>query len=218
MKPIRPWVFGLAYLVAAAVLVAIPSTTIEGDRPPLRARAVAMAQPLAQQVPATTPIVIPARRTSDSAILDDPVASSPTRIRLPGLDIDGPITPVGLGPDRQLDVPAPNQAGWYQHSSAPLSQGATVIAAHVDFGGHRGLFFELGASGIGDEILIDLTDGTTQRYVVTEVTLHDKRALPAAELFRSAGPHVLYLVTCGGSFDPSSRSYLGNQVVTAVPA
>lgn len=218
MKPIRPRVFGIAYVVTAGILVTVPSTTVDGDRPPLRARAVEVAQPLVQPVAATAPKVNPARRTSDIAVLDDPIASSPTRIRLPRLDIDGPITPVGLGPGRQLDVPAPDRAGWYQHSSAPLSQGASVIAAHVDFGGRRGLFFELGASAVGDEILVDLPDGTTQRYVVTEVTLHDKRALPAAELFRSSGSHVLYLVTCGGSFDWDSRSYVGNQVVTAVPA
>ena len=38
------------------------------------------------------------------------------------------------------------------------------------------------------------------------------------ELFRTTGPASLALVTCGGEYDPQTRSYASNVVVTARPA
>ena len=46
----------------------------------------------------------------------------------------------------------------------------------------------------------------------------EKGELPAAELFRTTGDPVLTLVTCGGSFSKSRRSYADNIVIRAVPA
>ena len=47
--------------------------------------------------------------------------------------------------------------------------------------------------------------------------LYDKSALPEDDLFRRSGDPLLQLVTCGGSYDPATRHYLGNRVVTARP-
>lgn len=214
---IRPSTFGLAYLLALGGLVAVPSTTIDGRPPTLPTRTAELAVPLPDAPPAPPPPPVVTTRGSAAAVIDAPARPSPTHLRLPAVGIDGPITPVGIADDRQLDIPPAELAGWYEHSSTPLTGGASVIAAHVDFGGRPGLFFTLGQTEVGDVVEIELGDGTRLRYVVSDVSLHDKTALPAAELFRRAGPHVLHLVTCGGTFDPVLRTYLGNLVVSAVP-
>jgi len=44
-----------------------------------------------------------------------------------------------------------------------------------------------------------------------------KADLAAAQVFRRDGDHALVLVTCGGAFDRTTRTYAENVVVTAVP-
>lgn len=212
---ISPRAFGLAYLAAVTGLVALPSTTIAGHAPLLATRTAEVAATL--PAPPVPPPPLVTTRNSAAAVISAPATPEPSHLRLPAVGIDGPITPVGIAADRQLDVPRAQLAGWYEHSSVPLTDGATVIAAHVDFGGRPGLFFTLGDAEVGDILEIELADHTVRRYVVSDVSLHDKQALPAAELFRRSGPHVLHLVTCGGTFDPAGRTYRGNLVVTAVP-
>ena len=214
--------FAVAYVLLAAGLLVAPSVTIEGD--PVRAdvRQAVTAQRLELAYNSTPPAAadmvspVPRRRSAD-ALIAQRNESTPVRIAVPRIGIDGPVAPVGIGTARQLDVPLALTAGWYRHSSIPDMAGATVLAAHVDFGGQPGLFFNLRLAGVGDRITLELADGDLVEYEITAVTLYDKTELPSEELFRSAGDHALHLVTCGGTFDRFARSYRGNQVVTAVP-
>ncbi len=222
-SPLRFSQFVLAYGVLAATLIVLPSATVEGG--PFRV--AIRSAPAASSVPSTDPEFVPPttqavvesvpRRSSATPLVANGESESPVRISIPRLGVEGNVIPVGIAPDRQLDVPSSDTAGWYRHSSLPLDEGASVIAAHVDYGGKPGLFFDLRLTILGDEIQLLSPDGSATRYVVTDVVLYDKTDLPSSELFRSRGAHALHLVTCGGVFDPVARSYRGNQVVTAVP-
>ena len=44
-----------------------------------------------------------------------------------------------------------------------------------------------------------------------------KDALDRAGLFRTDGPPVLVMVTCGGAYDPATHSFADNVVATATP-
>jgi LPXTG-site transpeptidase (sortase) family protein len=214
--------FGFAYVLAVIGLLVAPSVTIEGELSPANVRAGVTAPQLnlafeSTQQDATEPIALVLRRRSAEAVVPQPNGSAPVRVSVPRIGIDGPVSAVGIGPDRQLDVPLALTAGWYRHSSAPETAGAAVVAAHVDFGGQPGLFFNLRLATAGDAIRLELADGRQVEYEVTAVTLYDKSELPSEQLFRSEGDHALHLVTCGGSFDRFARSYRGNRVVTAVP-
>ena len=44
-----------------------------------------------------------------------------------------------------------------------------------------------------------------------------KEQVPMEQLFRTGGDPVLTLVTCGGAFDRSERSYADNIIVWATP-
>ena len=207
------------YLAAIlTLLLVVPSTTIPGDRAIVQVRAAPTAA--VADLPFSSPVTVAGivqRRPSATGQLPDQAAFAPVRISVPRLGIDGPVVPVGIASDRQLDVPAALTAGWYRHSALPGGAGAAVIAAHVDYSGKPGLFFDLRLTAVDDEIVLQASNGTLRTYRVTSVQLYDKTELPSTELFRSDGEHGLHLVTCGGTFDPVTRSYRGNQVVTAVP-
>lgn len=154
------------------------------------------------------------RLTDDLADEERP---QPVTIRIGDIGLEAPILSVGVDEQKQLDVPAADTVGWYQHSSLPGEAGATVLAAHVDYGGKPGAFYNLADLRPNDVLEVEMTNGTVLRYRVTGNTQYDKTDLPAEEVFRKTGETVLQLVTCGGEFDPDARSYLANVVVTAVP-
>ncbi len=209
-----------AYAVTVLALLLTPTLTVPGGGLVVEVRPGATAEELELGFEASTAdFVAPSvpRRSSAENRLQDRAAAAPVHVSIPRIGIDGPIVPVGIAPDRQLDVPFGQTAGWYRHSSLPSAAGASVIAAHVDFDGSPGLFFDLRLTVVGDTITVTEPGGASIDYVVTEVVLYDKVDLPSDELFRSSGEHALHLVTCGGSFDRLARSYRGNQVVTAVP-
>ena len=73
-------------------------------------------------------------------------------------------------------------------------------------------------SSPGAVIVVQDANGAQRRFVVQGRTEIAKPDLPVSELFTRTGPPALVLVTCGGSFDRSARSYAANVIVYAVPA
>ena len=126
-----------------------------------------------------------------------------------------------MAPDGQLALPADvATVGWYVYSPAPgATAGSTVIAGHVDSAVQGvGALFALRAAKVGDRIRVLLASGAAREFRVVRLAVYRKTALPAAALFTLTGPPVLTVVTCGGRFDRTRRSYDGNVVVTAAPA
>lgn len=167
--------------------------------------------------PSRARVRVPVR---DGRLTDDPADEQrhqPVMIRIGDIGLEAPILSVGVDDDKQLDVPAADTVGWYEHSALPGEPGATVLAAHVDYGGKPGAFYNLSDLRPNDALEVEMADGSTVRYRVVGNTQYDKTALPAEEVFRKTGETVLQLITCGGEFDPAARSYLANVVVTAVP-
>ena len=117
-----------------------------------------------------------------------------------------------------MEIPGATEVGWYEPGVRPGSaQGSAVLAAHVDYAGRAGAFFDLRSLPEGAEVFVVGPDGHELRFVVDGRTQVDKDELPVEELFRSAGPPTLTLITCGGSFDRSARHYEDNIVVRAAP-
>lgn len=143
----------------------------------------------------------------------------PARLRIPSIGVDAPVVPVGLEADGSMEIPGATEVGWYEPGVRPGStQGSAVLAAHVDYGGQPGAFFDLRSLPEGAEVFVVGPDGHELRFVVDGRLQVDKEELPVEELFRSAGPPTLTLITCGGSFDRSARHYDDNIVVRAAPA
>jgi sortase (surface protein transpeptidase) len=154
-------------------------------------------------------------RLADSVTVDE--LAAPAMVRVAEIGLEARVISVGVDENNQFDVPAADTVGWYRYSSTPGDPGASVLAAHVDYGGSPGAFYNLREVLPGDVLEVEMDDGSVIAYEVTCNTLYEKTELPAAELFRKSGASVLQLITCGGTFDPELRSYQANLVVTASP-
>lgn len=149
--------------------------------------------------------------------LDSEPPPQPVRLRIAALGIDAPIQAVGVG-DGEMEVPPrAGIVGWYRFGPSPGEQGSAVLAAHVSWGGERGAFYRLRDLPLGAAIEVIFADGAVRRFRSATLASYDKDHLPVEEIFRRGGDPGLTLITCGGVFNPSLRSFADNVVAFAVP-
>lgn len=142
----------------------------------------------------------------------------PTGLAIGELSIHAPAVPI-LEQGGQLEPPAdPDQVGWWQGSAlAGSGSGTTVLVGHVDSAAAgRGAMYRLDQVKAGTTISTTGA-GRSARYRVTSLQYLPKTGGLPASLFAFGGPARLVLITCGGSFDSTEKSYRDNVVVTAVP-
>ncbi len=147
--------------------------------------------------------------------------AAPTWVRIEALAVEAPVVAAGVDPrSGQMEVPpAANQVGWYRFGPVPGEEGSAVLAAHVDVAGQGpGAFFQLEELQPGDVIVVGFEDGSERRFVTRARTRYHKSELPLDSIFSRRGPPVLTLVTCGGGFNQTERTYDSNVVVYASPA
>jgi hypothetical protein len=152
----------------------------------------------------------------------DGVRAVPLHVRIGAITVDAPVVSVGLEDDGAMEIPdRVAEIGWYDPDElgvTPGSSGTAVLAGHVDSRTQgRGALYFLRDLRVGEIVELDLSDGTTQRWIITDVIQYPKDVLPFSELFVWSGPPRLALITCGGEFDRTARSYTDNIVVYAEP-
>lgn len=164
----------------------------------------------------TAPVpVTDGRPSSPSAVLD-----APARLRIPALDLDAAVDPVGIeAATGEFAVPpSVDRVGWYRFGpgfSAP--DGSIVVAGHVDAADQgKGAFFRLGSLKAGDPVTLTGPDGRSRTFEVVARERYAKTAIPLDRYFARDGGARLTLITCGGPFDAKTRHYRDNVVVTAV--
>jgi hypothetical protein len=160
-------------------------------------------------------VAVRSARLSDQPVSD---VVPPVRLGIPALGVDAEIVPVGVQPEGDMEVPEDvRTAGWYRFGPLPGARGSAMVIGHVDSRTQGpGIFFGLSRLQLGERIGVQLADGPTQYFVAVARRLIAKDELPL-DLFSRDGPPRLTLVTCGGGFEESSRSYSHNVVVYAVP-
>jgi LPXTG-site transpeptidase (sortase) family protein len=147
--------------------------------------------------------------------------SVPVRVSIPAIDAASSLVPLGLTPDRTLEVPPvedPMQAGWYSLGPTPGEAGASVIVGHVDGFHEPGIFYDLYKLKRGDQVLVTRQDATTARFVVYGIKQVDKEEFPTDQVYASTARPELRLITCGGSFNTASGNYSDNIIVFAALA
>jgi hypothetical protein len=70
----------------------------------------------------------------------------------------------------------------------------------------------------GATVSVEFADTRLRTFTVVDGASIAKTALPVDQLFRRDGRSTLTLITCGGEFDPTTRSYRNNIVVRALPS
>lgn len=145
-----------------------------------------------------------------------PAAAAVTALTVPRLDlVDAPLVPLGLNPDRTLQVPPveqPGTVGYYTGGPRPGEVGPAVILGHVNGGGRPGAFADLDELAAGDRLATRVGNRVTE-FEVTRVERVAKDAFPTAAVYSDTRGPELRLITCGGAFD--GEQYRDNVIVYA---
>ncbi|MBT2275676.1 class F sortase [Rhodococcus qingshengii] len=165
----------------------------------------------------TPPPASPALGPSTSITPDvegpEPASIAPVALRIPAIGVDETLIQLGLNADETVEVPLDYaKPGWFKYGPTPGNTGSSVILGHVDSFDGPAVFYQLHALTPGDRVEVTLPDGTTTRFEVTRLATYPKEQFPAEEVYGEHGYSALQLVTCGGEFDPATRSYESNVI------
>ena len=169
---------------------------------------------------AATPAPVPSARATTGSPTSTAVlargSSPPIHISIPAIGVSAAVGRLGLNPDGTLQVPGDfDVTGWYAGGPAPGETGPAVIAGHIDSRRGPAVFYRLRELRPGQEITVGRTNGSSVRFAVDGVAQYPKQAFPTEAVFGPSPDPLLRLITCGGAFDRSQRSYRDNVVVTA---
>jgi Sortase domain len=143
-------------------------------------------------------------------------SDGPTTISIPAIGVHAQIVAVGLQTDGAMQVPDPDQVGWYKLGPRPGEGGPAVLIGHVSYR-RPAVFYHLRELRPGDEILIGQRGGATTRFLVGRLEQHPKTALPTGRIWTKAKRPLLRLITCGGSLDRRTGHFRDNVIVYASP-
>jgi sortase (surface protein transpeptidase) len=189
-------------LTAAGITAVVEGTREQPRQPPLAAVATNAAPP----------------DRAPGALTSGPLMSSspPTRIVVPALDVDVPLTALGQQTDGTMQVPTDARTvGWYTRAPTPGSLGPAVLAGHVDYKKKPGTFNRLTDLKPGNTISVDRRDGSIAMFAVTKVERYAKNRFPTNAVYGAINRAGLRLITCGGNFDATAGHYEDNIVVYA---
>ncbi|WP_103352309.1 class F sortase [Amycolatopsis sp. CA-128772] len=147
-----------------------------------------------------------------------PARSLPTALDVPAIGARSSLVPLGLNPDRTVEVPPvdqPLQAGWYEYGPTPGEAGPAVILGHIDGGHRKGIFWRLHELKPGEPVHVDRADGGRLTFEVTKVEQIAKDVFPTEAVYGDTADPQLRLITCGGRYDAANRNYLDNVIVFA---
>ncbi|MEU5521589.1 class F sortase [Streptomyces sp. NPDC093250] len=141
----------------------------------------------------------------------------PDRVRIPAIQVDAPVMPVGLDVEGWVDAPPPqdpNLAGWFTGAVSPGEKGTAVVVGHVDNAQGPAVFYGLGALKKGSQVEIARRDGRTAVFEIYGIEVFAKNDFPGDRVYASKGTAELRVITCGGGFS-QQNGYDGNVVVFA---
>jgi len=145
----------------------------------------------------------------------------PAQLKIGRLGLTARVDPVGIdaGTGDFAVPPSVDVVGWYRFGPGlETDQGSIVVAGHVDSADQgKGAFFKLRELAPGDPIIVTGSDGTVHNFSVVAREIFAKTAIPLERYFARDGAVRLTLITCGGPFDPKTRHYRDNVVITAQP-
>ena len=148
--------------------------------------------------------------------------ANPVRLRIPSLGVDAAFQELRTNEVGVLDAPEGRfDVGWWVDGPEPGEPGAAVIPGHVNFDG-PGVFLDLDTLTPGAEVTVEDAAGEAHTFVITSVERFPKSEFPTDRVYSSAdatgGKAEIRLVTCGGAFNESQRSYVDNVVAFGVAA
>lgn len=212
---------GTVLLIAAvAVLIVAWRAQRHAPRPP------ATAAIPAQVIPSTPSSAAPTRLPVHSSRPAKPVIrgpllprSTPVRISIPAIGVTSTVQQLGLAADGTVQVPPlgrDSHTGWYKYSPTPGQLGPSIVLGHIDSAKYGpGVFYRLGDLRQHDRVAVTRADRTVAVFEIERVVEYPKKHFPTLQVYGNLDHAGLRLITCGGKFDPSVKSYEDNIVAYA---
>lgn len=126
------------------------------------------------------------------------------------------VVSLAQNPDGSMQAPDnPDTVGWFAPGPSIGQPGNAILDGHVDWAGRLRVFGRLSTLHPGDEIDVTNTEGETLSYAVEWTRQYPVDAFPSEVWAQPADAEEITLITCGGVFDPATRSYLARIVVRA---
>jgi hypothetical protein len=208
-------------MVAAAVVLfwhSAPEAVVPVNGGISQAR---LAEVTRQQGNGSVPIVrIPelnATRSPDRTLHVQPLRARPAppvEISIPELGIMAPVSPAGQV-NGALQIPPPNEAGWYAGGPRPGEPGRAVIVGHLDTVDGPAVFAALPEIRRGMRIEVDAGNGTQHSFETIGVASVAKTSFPAQAVYSPSRRPTLALITCSGRFDEATGHYENNLIILA---
>ena len=139
----------------------------------------------------------------------------PARLKIPRINTNVVIIPVGITPDGSMGVPSgPLDVAWLDSSVIPGEKGSAVIDGHSGWkNGISAVFDNLYKLKKGDKISVENVAGVSVSFVVQLVKTFDPKA-DTVKIFSSTdGKAHLNLITCSGAWNAQKKSYSNRLVV-----
>jgi sortase (surface protein transpeptidase) len=145
--------------------------------------------------------------------------SVPVGVIIPAIGVRAQVIPLGETPQGTVEVPLLTMAylvSWFDKGPTPGQRGPAALFGHVDsvYSGPA-VFYKLGDLRPGDTVSVIRADHETAVFTIDRVAIFPKTAFPTMAVYGSTPDPQLRLVTCGGPFDLSTRTYLDNIVAFA---
>jgi LPXTG-site transpeptidase (sortase) family protein len=162
--------------------------------------------------------------TADCGTGDGSAPATGLRLIIPKIGVNAPVNYRVMGADGAMGIPnGKDDVVWYDFENFggmggfPGIPGANALfSGHVDYHPHyTAVFWDLRQLVAGDEIDVQLLDGTLVRYVVQWTTwIGDTDNF--GQFAVNDGVDELTIVTCIGTFDSSTHNYSNRFVVRAL--
>lgn len=209
----------IAVLAAVAALLppsqptgsaAAPVTSVAPSTDPSAAPSAAPSGTWAPTTPDPDVGVTPAEPAREQSV--------PVSVAIPDIDVRSDLISLDVEPATGVLIPPERYdiAGWFTGGPVPGAVGPSIIAGHVDSRAGPGIFYRLEEMRAGQTITVTRADGEVVDFTVLRVEQYPKAEFPTAKVYGPTPDRELRLITCGGDFDRSRRSYLDNIVVYAV--
>jgi sortase (surface protein transpeptidase) len=240
----KPWVaipIGVLFvaLLSAGAAFALHTKTVE-ESPNQAVLIVAAAtdtpgpSPTATPTPLTpTPTTVPRSTPNGTGLVFDPPpprGSAPpanaygiARITAPRLNLDSYIETLHIA-NGEMETPTDGSysVGFYPDYPKPGESGNAIFSAHETWNHMQGPFYFMHLAQPGDDIYVQMTDGSTYHYQVLTYNRYDINTIPMDEVLtptkRPFAAQWLTLITCGGRIVYDSTGfgeYLDRDVVVA---
>lgn len=134
-------------------------------------------------------------------------------LKIPRIGVNAVIKSMGVTSDGVMLVPGNRfDVGWFSLGTRPGQTGSAVIGGHNRWASKPGVFANLNQLKIGDVLSVVDTNGIPTSFMVKDMRIFDAKDTNSGIFDSDSGVH-LNLITCTGTWDPSTKTYTKRLVV-----